>query len=400
MKCAATLTTCGIKRALALPILTLALVLSQAACSNAGHKTAAGPTPTAHAPSELLFAVLEAVGLGSSSGSGPGVAEAHDTIAIVEADGTVRAKATFKPRHVPFVGNADPLLQPEARIAAGAVFYIDGDGVVRRLDASGGVTEVAKFPITQSQQEVSFAVSPDGQHLVANVLTLPPPGPSGPEQGFQPGVPFHLELEAADAGGSTRTLSEVDVGQGVSPLNLVLVVGWDSSGPLVTALDVGTQQGSLGRGVGRQLARLDQSGHVSEPLLQQDCFIWERSPSGTTLCTDGNDRNITERSASGQVLWAFPPADQQYLYVTMSPDGSHIACTLWYMGGDQVRSRDGSVVDLPDKLLSEGWLDDDTIIGVKGDYPAPTGDLATVHLSSPSQLTDLGFKGLFVGLIR
>jgi hypothetical protein len=354
--------------------------------------------------------VLEAVGPGSSSGSGPGVAEAHDTIAIVEADGTVRVKATFKPRHVPFVGNADPLLQPEARIAAGAVFYIDGDGVVRRLDASGGVTEVAKFPISQSQQEVSFAVSPDGYHLVANVLTLPPPGPSGPEQGFQPGVPFHLELEAADAGGSTRTLSEVDVDQGVIP-NLVQVVGWDSSGPLVDTIgSYGTQQGSLGRWVGGQLARLDQSGHVSEPLLQQDCFIWERSPSGTTLCTDGNNRNVRELSASGQVLWAFPPADQQYLYVTMSPDGSHIACTLWYMGGpitpgtsggrDQVRSRDGSVVDLPDRFLPEGWLDDDTIIGVKGDYPAPTGDLATVHLSSPNQLTDLGLRGLFVGPIR
>jgi len=43
-------------------------------------------------------------------------------------------------------------------VAAGAVYYSDGSGVVRRLDPTGKIATVATFPLTSAAQTLSFAV--------------------------------------------------------------------------------------------------------------------------------------------------------------------------------------------------------------------------------------------------
>src|SRR5207302_912643 len=98
--------------------------------------------------------------------------------AIVPVDAAyrrvARAKATFTPRSRPFIGNAAAVLEPEAHVAAGAVFYVDGQGTVRRLHAGAPPATVTTFPFLTSQTEFSFAVSGDGTALAASGFTFPP----------------------------------------------------------------------------------------------------------------------------------------------------------------------------------------------------------------------------------
>src|SRR5262249_56227227 len=115
---------------------------------------------------ELLCAALEPGGEGRGWGD--------NTVAIVRQDGTARAKARFDPRQLPKIGPALPLPQPEARVAAGKVFYADGAGVIRSLSADGAIATVTTIPMTSGQQMLSFAVSPDGVQIVAAVFSFPP----------------------------------------------------------------------------------------------------------------------------------------------------------------------------------------------------------------------------------
>jgi len=170
------------------------------------------------------------------------VADAHDRIAIVGLDGFARAKADFTPRTGPVVGNAAPLLQPEARVAGGRVFYADGRGVLRELTLQG-TRPVTTFAL-QAQQELAFAVSPDGAHLEASRFTFPPlnPNPANPGEIFLPGN-FRYDLLAADAGGSSRTIVHSESGNGF--MKEPELVAWDAAGPVATIdTGFGTQQGN------------------------------------------------------------------------------------------------------------------------------------------------------------
>src|SRR5260370_8876997 len=101
-----------------------------------------GTTP-APSPAHLgLLVVLEARRAGSTFGGGPDAYDAHDVVAIPGTDGYAKAKQTFNPRSLPFTANAGVVMQPEARVAGGAVFYIDGNGVVRRLSVDGTIVQV------------------------------------------------------------------------------------------------------------------------------------------------------------------------------------------------------------------------------------------------------------------
>src|SRR5215470_6880320 len=123
---------------------------------------------------ETRCAALFAVLTGGSWNDGPG---RHDTVEIRGLDGRVRASAAFTARRLPVVG-AVPVLQDEARVAGGRVYYADGSGVIRTLAPDGTVAEVARWPFGGAQQELSFAVSPDGKVLEAAILSLPPPNPT------------------------------------------------------------------------------------------------------------------------------------------------------------------------------------------------------------------------------
>ena len=358
--------------------------------------SAATQTPV---PTLGLLVVLEARRAGSTFGGGPDAYDAHDTVAIAGTDGYAKAKQTFKPRTLPFIGNAGTVMQPEARVAAGAVFYIDGNGAVLRLDVNGTVTQVTTFPFGQPQQEVSFAVSPDGKHMVASVFTLPSKNPNAHEIGdplYVAGSHAYLELFAADAGGPARSLGRTDLGTESNSWHVLRVVGWDAMGPVATLQqNFGSQQGSLGNGFeGFQLAHLDASGHPGSPITPADCYPWQELADMSVLCSSGNYTDIRVINADGKFVATFSGATGPFL--TISPDGTWLA----YHGGAQ--NRNGAHVTLPDKFFPEGWLDASTIIGYqdsKYGIGATVGDMALVRLSNPGHLEDLGFTGVLAGVL-
>lgn len=202
----------------------LAAASSACGSSHVGQQPAVTPHPptlavSASASAEPsggpLFAVLETRGAGSQQ-----VGPANDKIVIAGSDGYGRARATFVPRHIELTGCCGgPILEPEAYVAGGAVYCIDGKGVVRRLTLSGLAQVVATFAITSSHQEVSFAVSPDGSKLMAAILSF---GAAG--------APWTLDLELASNGGQTVLLSRRQLTEATG-FAITQVVGWDEAGP-------------------------------------------------------------------------------------------------------------------------------------------------------------------------
>src|SRR6266446_2381312 len=128
-------------------------------------KPSASPMATPKTSPTQLFAVLEAKGTVN--------AWIYNTVAIAGLDGYARAKTTFTPMPVPALGCMGAVLPPSAHVAAGKVFFADAKGVVRSLAISGAVTTVATFPMTSTQQMLSFAVSPDGGRILGTVFTAP-----------------------------------------------------------------------------------------------------------------------------------------------------------------------------------------------------------------------------------
>jgi hypothetical protein len=385
--------------------LCVALLLSACGQGSVGAhpsgNAAATATPTA-SPSAIsrlgLLVVLEARQAGSTFGGGPDAYDAHDTVVIAGTDGYAKAKQTFKPRTLPFIGNAGAVMQPEARVAAGAVFYVDGNGAVRRLDVNGTVTPVTSFPLGP-QQEVSFAVSPDGKRLLASILTLPARNPNAqhpPDPPYVAGAHAFLELFAADTGGAARSLGRTDLGTGINNSKVLRVVGWDAIGPVVTLQqNLGSQQGSLGYGFeGWQLAHLDSSGHAGSPITPADCYPWQELADMSVLCSSGSYRDIKLIAANGTKVVSFPGVSGPFLAV--SPDGSRVA----FPGG--VQDRNGKHIALPDTFFPEGWLDTSTIIGyqdTKSRFGATVGNMALVRLTDVARLDDLGFTGVLAGVL-
>lgn len=329
-----------------------------------------------------------------------GVFGAPDTVAIAGLDGYAVARASFAPRSIPDVGPAGTILQLPAQVADGAVFYIDGKGVVRRLDPSGAVKVVATFPITSTQQEVSFAVSPDGQHLMATVFTVPTPVIGTPG-------PYRLQLESATAGGATTVVAQWQ-GQGTDPTQLgfthFAVVGWDADGPIgeVGAGGIGTQNAWLDgqRWFAGWLARVSADGSLGA-RIGPDCLPFWRPLNGRFACTvAGNSgTSVQVGDMKGNVLWGKPAPSISGLSgpFYLSPDGAKIAIT----GG--ILTPDGSTRQLSATFRPQGWLDNGTIIGWipagTSSGGAPTQAVAAFHLDT-GQLENWGFAGTFVGIVR
>src|SRR5215472_2572660 len=328
-----------------------------------------------------------------------------NTVAIVRTDGTAKAKARFEARQLPRVGNALPLPQPEARIAAGRVYFADGAGAVRSLAVDGAVADVTTFPVTSTQQLLSFAVSPDGNQLLAAVFSFPPvhvPPPQTPiDPPFGPGD-FMLQLLTARPGQAATKLVERNWAQSAgAPRDLLAIVGWSREAPLAT-IDtmIGTQEGSLGREMFGHVAELDTAGRPGPPLGGYSCDAWAALPDETVLCDDdGQLRNFSVRSRDGTVRFRIhATGDSQILYVTVAPDASRVAYVL--TGAQpQVTDAGGRNVQLPAAFRPEGWLDAATIIGVlqtaQGD-----GDMALIRVDRPTHVEDLGFHGFFVGVVQ
>ena len=373
--------------------------------ANTSPSPAVSPTPKHQA---VLFAVLEQKG-GQPSSYPP----AHDTIAIVNVTGDAVAKATFAPRSIPIVGPAAPLLQPQARTAAGAVYYADGKGIIRALKPDGSASQAAGFTIKNSQTELAFAVSPDGTTIDATVLTFPavvPPGPNSPFSGPGPG-PLHLDLLQAVVGGANRTLSSKDIPQQPFPAPVLQMVGWDTSGAIATTnTALATQNTVFQRWFGAA-HHIDNSGNLvsNTEFGGAGCNGQDVLPDATILCRGDDFRTVSARNSSGQTQWSLPspPAGQTYAaLMTLSPDAGMIA-----VGGGTIgtpagiyKKGGGSRVTYPSNIADfspEGWLDNDTVIGTNGPAgPGLPGEMWLVHPSSPTKAVDLGFKGNFAGVVQ
>lgn len=396
-----------VKHHLAAAVLVIVVVTAcGGGSSSSGHGAAppASPTPSASADTsrrELLFAALE---------PGGDVTSMRDNaVAIVRQDGTAKAKARFDARQLPKIGPALPLPQPEARVAAGKVFYADGGGVIRSLSIDGSVANVTTIPVTSSQQMLSFAVSPDGGQLVAAVFSFPPirnPPPQSPiDNPYGPGD-FMLQEWTAKVGQSPTLLARRNWPQsGPLPQEVLEIVGWSQEAPLATIdSELGTNQGSQGRLMFGHVAELDTAGRPGPPLGGYSCSPWSVLPDETVLCNDdnGNLRSFSVRSKNGSVRYRFQSSgDQQYLDLSLSPDGTRVAYLVSLVSGNQSFVVDGSgkTVKLPANFRPQGWLNTTTLVGVVQTQQAE-GDMALLRLDHPGRMEDLGFRGFFAGVVQ
>lgn len=363
----------------------MAIGLAATACSSAPTRGSLGlpgrgsptPVPAAGAsPPPPLLAVVEARGSGSHYGALPGLGDSYDTVAIAGYDGYARARQTFKPRAVPKLpAGGTPLLPPPAVAVGSSVFFADGDGIVRRLERTGTTTQVADFA-TGPQQELWFAVSPDGEHVAAAVVSVPAAG-----------ADWMLDLKMAVAGGQVTTLKHQDLGAALpSP---ELVVGWDAGGPLVTlgSALVGSAAVSGWQYHGSALAHMEPSGDPGPPLGGAGCTPWASAPDGTLLCA-GSPPSV--RDPAGNVVWSVPPGAYSLQGRALSPDAEHVATD------SVVIAAGGWAEKLPAGFVAEGWADADHLLG-QAPEPAGKGHLEYVTVGDALRPHDLGFIGVIVG---
>ncbi|MGA7910212.1 MAG: hypothetical protein WCC30_01505 [Candidatus Dormiibacterota bacterium] len=372
----------------------IVMLMVVAACGSAQPQptsvASSSPMPsTSSPPRPLLFAALET--------NASAAQFQWNTVAIAGLDGIARAKTTFVPMPIPYGGCEGPVLPPSAHVAAGKVYFADGMGKIRSLSPQGDVATVATIPFTGNQQMLSFAVSPDGMDLLAAVFTLPAQAQSGnPCAGgapFEPG-PFTLDVYSVQAGGASRRLyHEVLPTSSTQPLpNVMAFSGWDKIGPEATYPTQWATQGGGPHPDGVTVWVDPSSGQVSRQLSDpQSCLVWDVAASGDFVCTTPQAGDISVRRPDGTEVWSFKaPANSPYENPRLSPLEGRVAA-----GG-----RDSAVVTSTGNhvalgLYPLGWLDDTTVIG--GGY---TADFTYVSLSTPSAVTDIGFKGLFVGAIE
>ena len=360
--------------------------------------------------SRALFAVLETKRAGGQESEYAG---SHDTIAIAGIDGFAVARATFAPRHIPVIPRAGPVLYPEAYAVAGGVYFIDGAGIVRRLDPSGSIRKVTTFPLPSPQQGVSFAVSPDGKQLIAAVLTYPSVSPApSTSAGEPPGPPFitsgswMLDLEVAADGGTAAVVHHWQSGANDYPgtssgIRNLAIVGWDATGPIGMIDGYNGAQQTLYEGqrwAGGHVIRLGLDGTLGATPLSADCTPVALGDGGHVVCllpgAGAHTGLLQVASLDGQVLWTSiqPSQTNQVGGFALSPDGTRIA-----MDGVLVPQH-GVDVSLPGSFMTRGWLSDDTVIGlIQGTEPMKIGIL---RLSAANAIENWGFSGQYVGIVR
>jgi len=279
------------------------------------------------------------------------------------------------------------------------VYFIDGKGVVRSLGTDRAVSRITAFPLG-SQQEASFAVSPDGRHLLGAVLTLPPRPTasnacSGAGTGFAPGD-WAEDVYSAEAGGTPHLISHRQWPQDQAD-NVLELVGWVSSGPIATfPASIGTQGGGpIREGWYGPVVEIEQtSGTVARKLGSPECFVRDVIEDGSYACFENTAASAAAvHNPDGSLAWrAHGNLD---LYVPLlAPDRNNLAAQGAVVG------RDGSQIQLGPaaaNFFSTGWLDNQTVIGWFGQQP---NRLGFVRTTTPSRIEDLGFEGTFVGRLQ
>lgn len=337
----------------------------------------ASPSP-AHG---LLFVVVE----GGSLASQPG------TVAIVGLDGYARAKASFQPRVGPVIPDAYTPLQGVAQVAGSGVYYIDRAGTVRGLRVGSQPQIVARFPLQPAQEDVWFAVSPDGSRVLAGILTFPALGPIIPGTSWNTLIgSTKFDLETASAGGQTKTLVHLEAPQGANGPTATFPVGWTPAGSVAMLPEYLTSQNSW---PGGPLYVINDSGKKTQQLGGSDCYSASITSSGFIPCTTATTSAVTVRDRAGKVIWTTHMDGSGAWYVKVSADGQAI------LNDSQVETRATGMVRMPPGFRVQGWLDTNTVMGRVQQQNGDEGDLLWISLADPTKVHDLGFKGDFVAAI-
>lgn len=370
----------------------LALVI---ACSS-GQSTGASPTPTrteaTPAQHQTRIAVLETGWSGGKS-----------ILTIADLRGRALAQATFDSMPRPLIANAGDILPASVRVAAGAAYYADPTGKIHRLDPAGRDTIVAGFPLTTAQQELSFAVSPDGKQLIAIVITAPPVHDPPPKDLSQPffkeGARWSMELERATAGGATESVLITDLGPADRPTGSVTTIaGWDHVGPvalLETVLAAQSPPASV-RLPGGALTHLRADGTYLDRIGGSNCHPLDELPNGTILCYTGAwPRSYEVRTESGQVIWQQDLGGGFYYNPVLSPDGRRIAVEKTLFTQGLTPASVGRQSTPQSSTPAQGWVAADTL-AVRADS---SGTVQLVDVEDLQHPRDTGLKGTFVGTL-
>jgi hypothetical protein len=320
------------------------------------------------------------------------------TVKIVDASGKVYASATFVPPPAPLIGPAAALLQSPVRTAAGALFYADNAGAVHKLTPDGATSVVATFPLTSSQQELTYAVSPDGAHLIAIVVSLPPvhnpPPQTLGDPLYQTGGRWSVKVQTADSGGPTTTTFERDLG--TTYPQVTEIVGWDNRGPLATlSTQLGAQQAPPSAHIFGKLIHIAPDGTHLEPIGGSDCTAVDELADGTVLC-DSDWQSFSVRTSAGAILWqrGFPSQDY-YFGLWLSPDGNAVAAQNIVLTASSVASTARQAAGTSSGLVAVGWLNVSTVV----EADQQSGQLSLYRANGMVKLRDLGVSGIFEGLL-
>ena len=407
------------KRLPALPVFALVVL----ACGQVAPAATAGATPTATAAVAVSAKPTPSASASApTAGAGPLFAvleaKAHpantwDTVAIAGLDGFARAKATFDPVARPWAGNCGGFLMPSsAQAVAGAVFFADGAGIVRRLSVGGDVVQVAAFPRTSGQQIMSIAVSPDGARVLAAILTLPPKpavdvpcySPIGDPNKFGPGD-WAEDVYVAEAGNSPKLLSHVSWHQDQRP-DVLDLVRWDGVGPLGDQHPFGLSMGvgPIGPGLFQgKPVRVDPDTGKVVNRVAVDCAVGDVGRTGSLLCWAADGSAIVYRS-DGTELWRWRGPQGELHNAKIGPDDRAMVVSKYDFEAKAPKTTlvvaPGSSEQTIGTLGSDvAWIDSHTVMDRVGSGAPPYG-LSYISLEAPDKVVALGFPGLFVGTVQ
>lgn len=391
----------GMRKIVLATIVLMAVACGQDQGSPSG---SANPSATPAAPEPLLFAALEANGTAS--------AFTYNKIAIVGLDGHERASATFAPMPTPTVGCMGAILPPSAHVAAGKAYFADAKGVVRSLAVDGAVATVASFPMTSTQQMLSFAVSPDGTKVLGTIFTLPA---NFSYCNGAPGGTLNYDAYAATNGGSSRLVYH---DSWTGSRSVLALTGWDSVGPIGTYPTVWASQGggpgsTLGVKVRVDAATIRPGAALSDP---SKCLVWDSNQHGSFVCTKdavmtngGTPQQqvavpVSVRDADGTELWHYTATGENGpSSPALAPDGQRVLmCCTGTAVTELVFKSDGTSTTLGPGFFASGWLDSQTAIGELHSDPLqqPPLTLGYVSLDAPAKIVSLKLTGAFVGVVR
>ena len=177
------------KRGISAMVVAAAAVALVGGCGSTSRTGQAAPTPTVLASAGRISPPPTGVPndvvvlLRNWNTEGPRAA----TVEIARLDGTVLATADFVPPQQPRITEGPVWMTKPVQVAAGAAFFVDNQGAIRKLAMDGSVTVVGQLVFHDiGQPDFRLAINPDGTEILASVFTWPPFVSGGPVGFLEP----------------------------------------------------------------------------------------------------------------------------------------------------------------------------------------------------------------------